>query len=244
MKIERSTPVRATRSVAQAAYARRIQATESAAGVDAVAPAASVMGIPDDEFTPRVRDAIMNLMSEVDSLRRELSQTRQRLEDVEKSADQDGMLPLLNRRAFVRELTRYISLADRYNTPASLVYFDLNYLKKTNDTHGHAAGDAMLAHFAQVLSSHVRDSDSVGRLGGDEFGVLLSHANQEQAQKKADALAAALAAAPVQWNGQSIPVTFAYGAFELKSGDSPDLAMARADQAMYEQKRASRSAAE
>ncbi len=244
MKIERNSPIRATRSVAQTAYARRIEATDSTTSVDAVAPSASVLGIPESEFTPRVRDAIMGLMSEVDNLRRELTQTRQRLEDVEKTADQDGMLPLLNRRAFVRELTRYISAAGRYNTPASLVYFDLNYLKKTNDTYGHAAGDAMLAHFATVLSSHVRDSDCVGRLGGDEFGVLLSHANQEQAQKKADALAAALEASPVAWNGQSIPVTFAYGAFELKSGDNPDLAMARADQAMYEQKRASRSAAE
>ena len=83
------------------------------------------------------------------------------------------MLPLLNRRAFVRELTRYISFAGRYNTPASLIYFDLNHLKKTNDTLGHAAGDAVLAHFTEVLTAHVRDSDSVGRLGGDEFGVLL-----------------------------------------------------------------------
>jgi len=79
-------------------------------------------------------------MSEVDSLRRELTQTRARLEDVEKTADQDGMLPLLNRRAFVRELTRYIAFTGRYNTPASLIYFDLNHMKKTNDTLGHAAG--------------------------------------------------------------------------------------------------------
>ena len=243
MKVERNTPLRSTRSVAQAAYARR---AEGAAGVslDAVAPAASVLGIPESEFTPRVRDAIMALMSEVDSLRQELNQTRARLDEVEKAADQDGMLPLLNRRAFVRELTRHISFAGRYNTPASLIYFDLNHLKKTNDALGHAAGDAVLAHFAEVLTAHVRDSDSVGRLGGDEFGVLLSHANQEQAQKKADVLAKALEASPTQWNGNAIPVSFAYGAFELKSGDNPDVAMARADQAMYEHKRASRNAAE
>jgi diguanylate cyclase (GGDEF)-like protein len=243
MKVERNTPLRSTRSVAQAAYARRVEGTASAS-LDAVGPSASVLGIPESEFTPRVRDAIMGLMGEVDNLRRELNQTRARLDEVEKTADQDGMLPLLNRRAFVRELTRYISFAGRYNTPASLIYFDLNRLKQTNDTLGHAAGDAVLTHFAEVLKAHVRDSDSVGRLGGDEFGVLLSHANQEQAQKKADSLAKALEAAPVQWNGNSIPISFAYGAFELKSGDNPDLAMARADQAMYEQKRASRNAAE
>src|SRR5882757_8162450 len=240
MKIERNSPVRTARSVAQTAYARRIEAAEGSGGVDTIAPSASVLGIPESEFTPTVRDAIMGLMSEVDSLRRELTQTRARLEDVEKTADQDGMLPLLNRRAFVRELTRYISFAGRYNTPASLIYFDLNHLKKTNDTLGHAAGDAVLSHFAQVLLKQVRDSDCIGRLGGDEFGVLLSHANQDQALKKADVLAAALKAAPVNWNGHIIPISFAYGAFELKSGDNPDLAMARADQAMYAQKRASR----
>jgi len=135
-------------------------------------------------------------------------------------------------------------VTDRYNTPASLIYFDLNHLKKTNDTHGHAAGDAILKHFADVLVTHVRDTDCVGRLGGDEFGVLLSHANQDQALKKADALAKALKDSPTEWNGNSFTVSFAYGAFELKSGDNPDVAMARADQAMYEQKKSQRSAAE
>ena len=244
MKVERNSPARPVRSVAQRAYAKRIEAAAALGGVDALATSASVLGIPESEFTSRVRDAIMNLMGEVENLRRELPSTKARLDEVEKTADQDGMLPLLNRRAFVRELTRYIAFAGRYNTPASLVYFDLNYLKKTNDELGHAAGDAVLAHFSQVLTDHVRDSDSVGRLGGDEFGVLLSHANQEQASKKADALAEALKASPTQWNGHTIPVSFAYGAFELKSGDNPDAAMARADQAMYAQKKLQRQAAE
>lgn len=244
MKVERNAPARPARSVAQAAYARRIEAGGAVDSIDAVMPAASVLGIPENEFTPRVRDAIMGLMSEVDNLRRELTQTRTRLEEVEKAADQDGMLPLLNRRAFVRELARYIAFTGRYNTPAALIYFDLNYLKKTNDEYGHAAGDAVLSHFADVLAAHVRDSDAVGRLGGDEFGVLLSHADQAQASAKADRLAEALKASPTLWNGHSIPVSFAYGAFELKSGDNPDLAMARADQAMYAQKRANRDAAE
>jgi diguanylate cyclase (GGDEF)-like protein len=139
---------------------------------------------------------------------------------------------------------RYIAFTGRYNTPASLIYFDLNNLKKTNDDLGHAAGDAVLAHFADVLLAQTRDSDCVGRLGGDEFGVLLSHAGQDQAMKKADALAKALETSPTMWNGHAIPVSFAYGAFELQSGDSPETAMTRADQAMYAQKRAQKNAAE
>ncbi len=242
MKIERTNAPRAPRQVA-AAYARAVDAASPASAVDAVAPA-SVLGIPESEFTPRVRDAIMGLMSEVDTLRRELTDTRKRLDEVEKTADQDGLLPLLNRRAFVRELTRYIAFTGRYNTPASLIYFDLNHMKQVNDSFGHAAGDAVLKHFTEVLQAHVRDSDSVGRLGGDEFGVLLSHAGQDQALKKADILAEALRQQPANWNGQQIMVSFAYGAFELKSGDNADIAMARADEAMYAQKKASRSAAE
>ena len=241
MKVDRTSAPRAPRQVA-AAYAQRAEAEGGVAPIDPVP--ASVLGIPEAEFTPRVRDAIMGLMSEVDNLRRELSQTRARLEDAEKTADRDVLLPLLNRRAFVRELMRYIAFTGRYNTPASLIYFDLNHMKAVNDAHGHAAGDAVLTHFAETLLAQVRDSDSVGRLGGDEFGVLLSHAGQDQALKKADTLAQALQATPVRWNGIEIPVSFAYGAFELKPGDSPDLAMARADQAMYVQKRSSRSAAE
>ena len=241
MKIERSSPTRATRSVGAAAYARRVEAAGTVDAVDAVAPA-SVLGIPEQEFTPRVRDAIMGLMGEVDSLRRELSQTRARLDEVEKTADQDQLLPLLNRRAFVRELTRYIAFSGRYNTPASLIYFDLNQFKQINDNNGHAAGDAVLRHFAETLLSHVRDSDCVGRLGGDEFGVLLTHANQEQALNKADVLATALRSTPPIWNGAPLPVSFSYGAFELKSGDNADLAMARADEAMYAQKRAGKAA--
>src|SRR5580692_7115403 len=107
MKVERATPSRASRAVGAAAYARRVEPASAGDAVDPIIPA-SVLGIPDAEFTPKVRDAIMGLMGEVDSLRRELNQTRARLDEVEKTADQDHLLPLLNRRAFVRELTRYI----------------------------------------------------------------------------------------------------------------------------------------
>jgi diguanylate cyclase (GGDEF)-like protein len=240
MKIDRPAAARPARS-ATAAYGRRAEGAPSPDAAEGAPPAASVLGISEAEFTPRVRDAIMGLMSEVDNLRRELAQTRARLDEAEKTADQDHMLPLLNRRAFVRELTRYIAFADRYNTPASLIYFDLNNLKLTNDTFGHAAGDAVLMRFAEVLLAHVRESDCVGRLGGDEFAILLSHATHAHALKKADTLAAAVQAEPAEWNGNAIPVSFAYGAFELKAGDNADAAIARADEAMYAQKRASKT---
>ena len=239
MKIERTGTARGTRTVGAAAYARQAGAA-AVPHSDAPGASASVLGIPENEFTPRVRDAIITLMGEVDNLRRELQATRERLDEAEKNADQDQLLPMLNRRAFVRVLTRQISLSARHGTPSSLIYFDLNQFKSVNDSHGHPGGDAVLKQFAQVLAANVRDSDCIGRLGGDEFGVLLSHADQAQAHKKADLLAQKVHQSPTVWNGQSIPISFAYGAFEMKAGDDADTAIARADEAMYAHKRGTR----
>jgi diguanylate cyclase (GGDEF)-like protein len=237
MKTEKTNRLSGVRATGAAAYARRVQAAEAVEAPPPVAATASVLGIPEAEFTPRVRDAIMTLMGEVDNLRRELLQTRERLEEVERSADQDHLVPLLNRRAFVRELTRYISFAGRYGTPATLLYFDLDGFKQVNDSFGHAAGDAVLAHFADTLLAQTRDSDVVGRLGGDEFGVLLPHADLDHGRKKAALLAEKLTALPTMWQGKPIPIRFSFGAFELHGDDTADLAIARADEEMYAHKR-------
>ena len=228
MKIVRSNPTRGPRTIG-AGEAAHLNAVPGAT--------ASVLGIPESECTPRVRDAITTLTSEVDGLRSELKAACARLEAAEKNADQDDLLPLLNRRAFVRSLTRHISFVDRYHTPSSLIYFDLNNFKLVNDAHGHAGGDAVLRQFAGVLIANVRETDTVGRVGGDEFAILLSHADQAQAHKKADQLAEQVRTSPAIWNGQSISLSFAYGAFELKGCDNAEDAMARADEAMYRHKR-------
>jgi diguanylate cyclase (GGDEF)-like protein len=239
MKAERSS-ARSARAMS-AAVALQMDTSSMLDTIGAVLPP-SVRGIPEAELTPRVRDTIMAFLREMDGLKLELTQTRTRLDEVEKTADLDAVLPILNRRAFIRELTRYIAFTTRYSTPASLIYFDLNDLKRTNDTLGHAAGDALLAQFAKILLSHVRESDSVGRMGGDEFAILLSHAGQGQALKKAMGLADFAAKTPAQWNGHAIPISFAYGAFELKAGDKAEAAIAKADEAMYAQKKARRAA--
>lgn len=239
MKIERTGTARGVRAAGAARDARQGTAAAVPAAT-AVAATASVLGIPESELTPRVRDAIMTLMSEIEALRVDLHSVRARLEKAEKDADEDQLLPMLNRRAFVRVLTRQISLSSRHGTPSSLIYFDLNQFKSINDSHGHPGGDAVLKNFAQVLAANVRDSDFIGRLGGDEFGVLLSHADQAQAHRKADQLAQKVHQSPTIWNGKAIALSFAYGAFEMKAGDDADTAIARADEAMYAHKRAKR----
>jgi PleD family two-component response regulator len=91
--------------------------------------ARSIMGIPEDQLTPNVRMAIMGLLRDVDQLRDEVEEGRAQIRRLEKLADQDALVPVANRRAFMRELSRMISYAERYRIPSSLLYFDINDLK-------------------------------------------------------------------------------------------------------------------
>lgn len=218
----------------------------SVSGAGSIAPGRSiadtvaVMGLSSEEMTPKAREAIMSLMAEVDSLRRDLETAKKRLEHMEKLADLDPLIPVFNRRAFVREISRMISFAERYSTPSSLVYLDLNNMKEINDTHGHAAGDAALVHVGESLRAYVRDTDVVGRLGGDEFGVLLAHMDEQNAAAKALELSSRIAAAPVEYEGRRIAMEMAYGVHNISSGDNASDALAAADRRMYEHKRANK----
>lgn len=204
-------------------------------GGAAAAPAGQITlaGVPEAELTPKVREALVSLMQEVQSLRDQLAWSQERITELERLADSDPMLDTFNRRAFVRELDRTLGLIDRYGMKASLVFVDLNDLKKINDAKGHGAGDAALAHVARVLSANVRQSDAVGRLGGDEFGVILTQADQQTAEIKAAQLSAAVSASPVDWKDGPFTAHVSCGVVEIAKGVSADEAMEKADNAMY-----------
>lgn len=233
----RASAVRPAAGAASAAPAGGAYPAAPAAPVRQIADTASIMGIPEAELTPKVRDALMTLMSEVDQLRRELKTVQGRLDRAQQEADTDTLVPVLNRRAFVRELSRMISYSERYNTPASLVFIDLNNFKAVNDTYGHAAGDAVLAYVAQQLVEHVRESDIVGRIGGDEFAVILAQASEADALEKAERLMHLIADTPLKVDGATIPISVSPGAVAFRPGDDAAAALARADEAMYAAKR-------
>ncbi|HEX3883421.1 MAG TPA: GGDEF domain-containing protein [Stellaceae bacterium] len=212
-----------TRSAASGTVGARRRATDPA-------PDAA----PGVAMTPELRA----LVEEREALRRELADARTQIAQLERLADEDALTPIANRRAFVRELTRMIAFTKRYGVPSSVVYFDVNGMKQINDNHGHPAGDAALRLVAKALLDNVRSSDVVGRLGGDEFGVILAHTNQEQANAKADALAEAIGASPLRWGGVDIRVSAAHGVYSFAGGDDAHVAIEAADRAMYRQKRA------
>lgn len=189
-----------------------------------------------NDMPPQVQSAVTALMDELDRLHSELDAANRRVDELESVADEDPLLPVLNRRGFVRELERTLAYVKRHGGPSCLIYVDLDDFKSVNDVYGHAAGDAALRHVCDIIIGNVRRSDIVGRLGGDEFAVVLQKAGLDNAEAKVAQLASQLAAVPFSFEGVAIALAITTGVTELVGGDRPKDALARADRAMYARK--------
>lgn len=176
--------------------------------------------------------------AEIARLRAELAAAQRRTAELERLADEDPLVPLLNRRGFLRELERALAFSRRYGARAALVFMDLDGFKAINDAHGHAAGDAALRAVADILHANLRRSDVIGRLGGDEFAVLLWSADADAAARKARALAAAIEQARPGAAAGGLRLSVSWGVTAIGGEDTADGALARADRAMYAAKRA------
>lgn len=197
----------------------------------------ALVDIPQAEMTPKVRSTVSRLMAELDRMTAELDRAEERVEVLSSEVDEDPLVPVLNRRGFLRELDRAIAYTNRYGTAASLMFMDFDEFKTINDTHGHAAGDAALTHVAELIVANVRRSDLVGRLGGDEFAVLLHQASAEAASRKADDLIRLVAETPLMLESGEVSLSISAGVAEIRPQDTVEAALGRADQAMYEFKR-------
>ena len=125
------------------------------------------------------------LIDEIGRLRAHVAQLEARVGELDQLAHQDSLVNLPNRRGFMRELERLVDQAKRYGEPSAMLFVDLDGLKMINDTFGHKAGDGSLIQVAGLLVGGVRRSDVVARIGGDEFGILLAHADEANAHETA-----------------------------------------------------------
>ncbi|HZH80695.1 MAG TPA: GGDEF domain-containing protein, partial [Gemmatimonadales bacterium] len=121
-----------------------------------------------------------------------LSQLRRTRDELAQLATHDPLTNVLNARAFSHELTQELGRNRRYGRPLALIYLDLDDFKKVNDAHGHATGDAVLRLVADAMRGAVRQADVVGRLGGDEFGVLMPETDGDVAHAAASRLVAGI----------------------------------------------------
>jgi len=178
-----------------------------------------------------------DLAAEIERLRAEVEALRIRAERAEALADHDVLTPTLNRRGFVEVLNRTMAYCARHQVPAVLLYLDMDGFKSVNDTFGHAAGDAALVRVAELMKANLRESDAIGRLGGDEFGLLLLNAGADEGRAKADVLLARMREDGLEWEGRKAPLSGSFGVRAYAGQADAETWMAEADAAMWVRKR-------
>ena len=185
-------------------------------------PMAEQIGVTDEQLINRNRD-----------LSEEVTRLRLRVLELEAAVDMDALLPVYNRRAFMREVSRAQSVMFRYGLMSAIIFFDLDGFKQINDRYGHGIGDKILERVAQSLLSGVRQCDMVARLGGDEFGVLLFKCDQQVAEAKAGVLACRIGDIALAHPDRLIGIDASWGTSLCDPDDSVETVLDRADRAMY-----------
>ncbi len=167
---------------------------------------------------------------------------RKRLEEtLARLATTDHLTGLSNRRHFLEQMVIALARHRRHGHPTALLMVDLDHFKRINDGHGHASGDAVLRQFAATTQRVVRNIDSVGRLGGEEFAILLPDTDLDGALDLAQRLRGEVARTPVVVDGGEIRYTLSGGITLFCAEDrDTDAILARADRALYRAKQAGR----
>lgn len=162
-----------------------------------------------------------------------------RTEELEKISITDDLTKLYNRRFLVETLNNQLKISQRYAYDVSIILIDIDYFKKVNDTYGHLIGDEVLKDFAKFLSRNVREATIVGRYGGEEFLLILPNTNQVGATTLAERIRKKLLA--LRLSKEGIRITISAGIASLKSDDTIDSLVHRADLALYHAKEIGRN---
>lgn len=167
-------------------------------------------------------------------LNRRLKQT---LIELERLATTDTLTDLPNRRHFLQYLHDTLRRIQRFEGPAALLMLDLDHFKRINDQYGHAAGDAVLQAFARTIQQALRQTDLAGRLGGEEFAILLPASQESAARTFAERLRERVAKLRIVHGPDTIRITVSIGISFLMPADAQaEAALARADAALYQAK--------
>jgi diguanylate cyclase (GGDEF)-like protein len=162
--------------------------------------------------------------------------------DLQRLAATDFLTGIANHRSFFEAGEQEIQRARRYGHPLAALLLDLDHFKQINDTYGHAVGDRMLVAMTASLHNHLRDIDVFGRLGGEEFAILLPETDLAGGWVTAERLRAAIAETAIDAGNAVLKITISIGVTLLSPDDHGlDTVLKRADDAMYEAKRAGRN---
>jgi len=199
-----------------------------------------------------------DLKAEIQRLRAELAEAREKLESAERlikikeielnaviaQAEEvshvDQLTCLPNRRQVVKTLQTEVMRAERYNVSLSISMIDIDHFKKINDSYGHTVGDQVLFQLANILQISVRDSDTAGRYGGEEFLMVLPNTRLKQAVEQAARLCKTIRETEINV-GEILHLTVSIGVAEYRHGqENWQKFLSRADMALYAAKNAGR----
>jgi diguanylate cyclase (GGDEF)-like protein/PAS domain S-box-containing protein len=173
----------------------------------------------------------------IEGVSRNISKRKQLEEELTVLSRTDALTGAYNRRCYMDKTEEVIHMIKRYQRPASMMILDLDHFKTINDNYGHQAGDLALKAFANLCRQEIRESDLFGRLGGEEFGLILPETPIQFAQNLAERIREAVAALRIRVGHQAIRVTVSIGLTEFGPDEtSVDAVIHRADLAMYQAK--------
>jgi diguanylate cyclase (GGDEF)-like protein len=161
--------------------------------------------------------------------------------DLVRSASSDALTGIMNRRAIQALAGRLLAGAHRQGRPLSLLLIDADHFKRINDAYGHAAGDLALKHLVHTLSLGLRGGDHIGRLGGEEFVVLMEDTRLEDARQAAERLRERVAQTPLRHEAAELALEVSIGLASAAPGDDVDALLRRADRALYAAKHQGRN---
>jgi len=178
----------------------------------------------------------------VEGIARDISARKELEEKLTTFARIDDLTQVYNRRYFYEEAEKLLMLAHRYQRPAAVLMLDLDRFKQVNDTYGHRGGDEVLKHFAQICRDTIRETDIVGRTGGEEFAILLPETERDSALLLAERIRSSVASATLKLNESILFYSVSIGVAVNNSEKAPiEELLSQADEALYAAKEAGRN---
>ncbi|MDH5464483.1 MAG: diguanylate cyclase [Thiovulaceae bacterium] len=174
----------------------------------------------------------------VEGIARDITEHKMLEEKLIQYSQVDDLTQVYNRRYFLTQAEKQLSIAKRYERPIAVMMLDLDSFKKVNDTHGHKAGDMVLTHFTQVCQEIIRRTDIMGRLGGEEFAILLPETDLVEAEVLAERIRKEVNRSSLDSDGKQIKISTSIGLYIHANNEDHDLStiLNKADQALYQAK--------
>ena len=194
-----------------------------------------------DQREQEVAARLKGLAERVANMEQEAQGYREHLEVQRQKALIDPLTGLPNRAAWSERLDHEVNAWHQQGNSLSLAMLDLDHFKRINDGYGHLAGDKVLKIIANVLRKRLRSSDFIARFGGEEFVLLMPNSSLTDALAAGEVLRAAIEACPFHFKGEPVTITVSMGVAQFLPGERSDLALKRADAALYRAKAAGRN---